>query len=253
MHARMGFAVGAVLGICLLTATGCASGSQGSQAAGGPGSASVSPTPTPTPTETELTGAELAAALPALTAYGTGMVESQNYPQNSGGAIDPTDNMLVGNETCWQLVNAGIGATSDSYAFDGVQQATSDPVGPGLTVTFSLTQFAAGTGAQTFSAYTSGLGNCTTLSQGIESGTVTTAPLAGLGDHAQSTETTVTDTVTVPGIGAQKSAPKYTRIVDVIYGDVEIEATAESSTRSSAEDYNLVGLVQLTATKLSLK
>ena len=156
MRVRMDLAVVAALGVCLLAVTGCSSGSAGPHAASGTGSAGVSPTPTPspTPTEVELTGTGLAVALPPLSAYGPGMVESQNYPQNSGSALDPSDNTPVSSQTCWQLVNSNIGSVSDSYAFDGVQQPNPDGVGRRLTVTFSLTQFAAGSGAQIFSERT---------------------------------------------------------------------------------------------------
>ena len=255
MRTRVDIAVAAALGICLLAVTGCSSGSNGPHAASGTGSASASPTPTPspTPTEAEFTGTELAAALPPLSAYGPGMAESQNYPQNSGDVLAPTDNTPVSAQTCWQLVNSNIGSVSDSYALDGVQQANSDGVGLKLSVTLSLTQFAAGSGAQIFSAFTSNLDTCTTLSEGVESGTITTTPLAGLGDHAQRTDTVVTDTLTLPSGGTAKTDPQYSRIIDVIYGDVEIEATAESYTRSLADGYNLTGLVQQAATKLSLK
>ena len=257
MRTRVDLAVATALGICLLAVTGCTSGSTGPHAASGTGSAGVSPTPTPTPsptpTEAEFTGTELAAALPPLGAYGPRMVESQNYPQNSGDALAPTDNTPVSAQTCWQLVNSNIGSVSDSFAFDGVQQANSDGVGVKLTVTFSLTQFAAGSGAQIFSDFTSNLDTCTTLSEGVESGTITTTPLTGLGDHAQRTDTVVTDTISLPGGGTQKTDPQYTRIIDVIYGDLEIEATARSYTQSSADGYNLTGLVQQAATKLSLK
>jgi hypothetical protein len=44
----------------------------------------------------------------------------------------------------------------------------------------------------------------------------------------------------------------YSRTLDVLYGDVEIEITATSYSRAVTENYDLTGLVRLITAKLKL-
>ncbi len=255
MRSRRAVVIVACLSASLLAA-GCSG--TGSPAAGSTGAAS-SAAASASPTERELTGTELAAGLPPLSAYGAGLVESQGDPANSGDALNPQRNISVTQQSCWQLVHGNIGSISDSYAVDAVHESTDTAANGHLLVAVGLTQFPSGTGSGTFDEYTTALAGCPSYSVtpstgpakgATDSGTIATAHVTGLGDKALRTDYTESYKLNPPSAGTPLA--DYSRTLDVLYGDVEIEITATSYSRTVSENYDLTGLVKLIATKLKL-
>lgn len=240
-----------------LLIAGCSGAGSSPHAAASSAAASAAAAPA-SPTEQELTGTQLAAGLPPLSAYGAGLVESQGDPRDSGGSLNPQRNISVTQQSCWQLVHGNLGSISDSYAVDSVHESDA-AANASLFVTVGLTQFPAGMGSGIFDEYTTALARCPSYSVApttgptkgsTDSGSIATAPVTGLGDKALRTDYTESFKLSLPAVGT--ALGHDSRTLDALYGDVEIEITATSYSRTVTENYDLTSLVKQIAAKLKL-